>query len=268
MRTYIGESNYNGALFTVSKRLSRGLVVNGNYTFSKALDNGLQNQNNAGFYHNSFYPYVEYGRSIFDRTHVFNLTWIYQLPVGEGHRVSFHSGLDRILSGWYFSGIATMWSGVPLIVSDSSGSQTWGDAVSLGPASGAIRTGSVTTGLFSPISGAGYNLFANNKADITNFRPVLLSSDGRSGRANPMTGLGYKNLDISISKETKVTERLNGRFGVDFFNVFNHPNFANPSQANLNITNPNTFGTINSTYTPPNRTNSARWIQMYIRLEF
>ena len=268
MRTYIGESNYNGALVTVSKRLSRGLVVNGNYTFSKALDNGLLNQNNAGFYHNSFYPDVEYGRSVFDRTHVFNMTWIYQLPVGTGHVVSFHSGLDRILSGWYVSGIATMWSGVPLIVSDSSGSQTWGDAVSLGPASGAIQTGSVNTGLNAPISGAGYNFFGNNKADITNFRPVLLSSDGRSGRANPLNGLGYKNLDISISKDTKVMERLNARFTADFFNVLNHPNFANPSQANLNITNPNTFGTINTTYTPPNRTNSARWIQLSVRLEF
>jgi hypothetical protein len=61
---------------------------------------------------------------------------------------------------------------------------------------------------------------------------------------------------------------LNCKFAADFFNVLNHPNFANPSQANLNITNPNTFGTINSSYTPPNRTNSARWIQLSIRLEF
>lgn len=268
MRTYIGTTSYNGALLTVAKRLSRGLVFNANYTFSKALDNGVFNQNNAGFYQNSFYPGVEYGRSPFDRKHVLNLTWIYELPAGKNHLMRFNNGFDRILSGWYLSGIATMWSGVPLIVSDSSGSQTWGDATILGGASGAIQTGTVSTGLNAPISGTGYNFFAKNKADIINFRPVLLSSDGRSGRANPITGLPYKNLDISISKDTKITERLNSKFAADFFNFFNHPNFANPTQANLNITNPNTFGTINSSYTPPNRTNSARWIQLSIRLEF
>ncbi len=268
MRTYIGETNYNGALITVSKRLSQGLIVNANYTFSKALDNGVFNQNNAGFYQNSFYPGVEYGRSPFDRTHILNVTWIYELPAGRNHRLSFNNGFDRIIGGWYVSGIATAWSGVPLIVSDSSGSQTWGDATVLGGSSGAIQTGPVSTGRYAPISGTGYNFFSTNKAAITNFRPVLISADGRSGRANPLTGLPYRNVDISISKDTKITERLNSKFAADFFNVLNHPNFANPTQANLNVTNPNTFGTINSSYTPPNRTNSARWIQLSVRLEF
>jgi hypothetical protein len=269
MRTYIGSTNYNGALLTVAKRLSRGLLINANYTFSKALDNGILNQNNAGFYHNSFYPGVEYGPSVFDRRHVFNLNWVYELPAGKSHRLRFGNGFDRIIGGWYVSGIATVWSGVPLIVSDSAGAQTWGDAsVALGPSSGAIQTGPVTTGLNAPISGTGFNFFSNNKADIVNFRPVLISSDGRSGRANPITGLPYKNLDLSVSKDTFITERLNVKFAADFFNVLNHPNFANPSQSNLNITNPNTFGTINASYTPPNRTNSARWIQLSIRLEF
>ena len=64
---------------------------------------------------------------------------------------------------------------------------------------------------------------------------------------------------------TQITERVNTKFAADFFNVLNHPNFNNPG---LNITNPNTFGTINSSYTPPNRQNSARWIQLSIRVEF
>jgi hypothetical protein len=232
------------------------------------MDNGILNQNNAGFYQNSFYPGVEYGPSVFDRRHVFNLNWVYELPAGKGHLLSLGKGFDRALGGWFVSGIATMWSGVPLIVSDSSGSQTWGDATTLGPASGAIQTSEVSTGLNGPISGTGYNFFSTGKNAITSFRPVLLSADGRSGRANPITGLPYKNLDLSISKDTRITERLNTKFAADFFNVLNHPNFANPSQSNLNITNPNTFGTIISTYTPPNRTNSARWIQLSIRLEF
>ena len=272
MRTYIGRTNYSGGLFTVTKRLSRGLLLSANYTLSKALDDGLLTQNNAGFYHNSFDPDVEYGPSIFDRRHVFNLNWVYDLPLGKGHNIHLPGAFDRILAGWYTSGIVSAWSGVPLIVSDSASSQTWGDATALGPASGAIRTGQVATGLNSPISGAGYNFFSNNKADIVNFRPVQLSSDGRSGRANPIYGLPFQNADISVGKFTKIVsvhdKEVNARFAADLFNVLNHPNFNNPSQSNLNITNPNTFGTINSTYTPPNRTNAARWIQLSIRVEF
>jgi len=268
MRTYIGRTNYNGALITVAKRMSKGLLINANYTWSKALDNGVFNQNSAGFYQNSFFPEVQYGPSPFDRRHVFNLNFVYELPAGKGHRLAFNNGFDRILSGWFVAGIATAWTGVPLIVSDTSGGQTWGNATILGGASGAIQTGSVSTGLNAPISGTGYNFFGNNKADITNFRPVQLSSDGRDGRSTPITGLGYKNVDFSVSKDTRITERLNSKFAADFFNLFNHPNFANPTQANLNITNPNTFGTINATFVAPNRTNSARWIQLSIRLEF
>jgi hypothetical protein len=268
MRTYIGRTNYNAALLTVSKRLSHGLQVNANYTFSKALDTGISNQNNAGFYQNSFYPDVQYGRSPFDRLHVLNLNFVYELPAGRGHRLSFHNGLDRILGGWFVAGIVTAWSGVPLIVSDTSGGQTWGNATILGGGSGAIQTAPVETGLNAPITGTGYNFFSGNRADITKFRPVLLSSDGRDGRSTPITGLPYKNVDMSVSKETRINERFSTKFAADFFNLFNHPNFANPSASNLNITNPNTFGTINASYTPPNRVNSARWIQLSIRVQF
>ncbi len=268
MRTYIGKTNYNGLLVSVSKRLSHGLQMSANYTWSRALDNDLQTQNNASFYPNSFFPNAEYGPSLFDRTHVFNLNWVYDLPIGRGHFVHLENGFDRALAGWYVSGIATAWSGVPLIILDSQGSQTWGDATILGAASAAIQTGSVSTGKNAPISGTGYNFFSNGNAAITSFRPVLISADTRDGRGNPLRGLPFKNLDFSVGKNTKITERIGTRFAADFFNILNHPNFANPSQSNLSLSNPNTFGVINSTYTPPNRTNSARWIQLSIRVEF
>lgn len=268
MRTYIGSTNYNGLLVSAAKRMSKGLLVNANYTWSRAFDNGLLNQNNAGFYHNSFYPGNEYGPSIFDRTHVFNANWVYDFPLGKGHRLTLPGGFDRILSGWYMSGIVTAYSGLPLVVSDSSGSQTWGGATALGPASGAIQTGGLETGLNPPITGTGFNLFKNGRDAANSFRPVLLNADGRSGRANPIRGLPFKNLDFSIGKNTRITERFTTRFAADMFNALNYVNYNNPTQANLNITNPNTFGTVNSSFIPPNRTNSARWIQLSFRVEF
>ena len=119
-----------------------------------------------------------------------------------------------------------------------------------------------------PIAGTGFNLFANGRDAASSFRPVLLSADGRSGRSNPIRGLPYKNLDLSIGKNTRITERFSSRIAFDMFNIMNYVNYANPTQANLNITNPNTFGTVNASFIPPNRTNSARWIQMSFRVEF
>ena len=268
MRTYIGQTDYNGLLVSAAKRLSKGLLINANYTFSRAMDNGLLNQNNAGFYHNSFYPDNERGPSVFDRSHVFNLNWVYELPMGKGHRFNLGHGFDRVVSGWYVSGIATAFSGLPLVISDSAGGQTWGGATALGPTTGAIPTAAISTGLNPPITGTGFNFFSNGRDAASSFRPVLLSADERTGRSNPVRGLPYKNVDISISKDTRINERFTTRFAADMFNLLNYVNYNNPSQANLNITNPNTFGTINSSFIPPNRTNSARWIQLSVRVEF
>ena len=54
-------------------------------------------------------------------------------------------------------------------------------------------------------------------------------------------------------------------FSADFFNVFNHVDFANPG---LSLTGPTTFGVITSQFVPANRTSGSRWIQLSMRVEF
>ncbi|MGH9482540.1 MAG: hypothetical protein ACRD1L_10675, partial [Terriglobales bacterium] len=88
---------------------------------------------------------------------------------------------------------------------------------------------------------------------------------GRTGRANPMRGLGFWNFDTRLGKATKLGEKLNLGISADFFNLFNHQNFSTPG---LNIANPSTFGVITSTSTLPNRTNAARWVELGVRLDF
>ena len=66
-------------------------------------------------------------------------------------------------------------------------------------------------------------------------------------------------------KTVGIYERWKVSFSADFFNLFNHENFANPS---LSFASPATFGVITGTFTPPNRTNSARWIELGLRLDF
>jgi hypothetical protein len=283
MRTYIGYSNYNAAILTLKKRLSHGFTITANYTYSKALDDGISNQNNAGFFSNSYNTSVQYGPSSYDRHHVVNAYYQYDLPSGTGHKLHTGNAFDKVLSGWYTSGIFSAWSGVPVKVTE--GSQVWGGGTSvigateyMVPVNGLPATGvthnvaNTTTcsdSVFNGVVGAngttGLNLFSNPGAAYCDFNYVQLSSSGRTGSSNPMYGLPFWNLDMRLGKSTKIFEKYRVEFSADFFNIFNHQNFANPSTS---FTSPATFGVITATYTPPNRTNAARWIEMGLRLDF
>jgi len=287
IRTYIGFANYNAAIVTLSKRMSHGFTVSGNYTFSKALDDNLSNQNNAGFYSNSFNPSVQYGASQYDRRSVVNAYYQYDLPAGQGHR--FHTGnaFDKVIGGWYTSGIFSAWTGLPLRVSE--GSQVWGAAnTSIGVTDYMVPSGPLpSTGVYHHVannttcsnsifsgtvganvggaSGTNLDIFSNPGAAYCDFNYIQLASDGRTGSGDPMRGLPFWNWDMRLGKTTAIGEKVKVGFSADFFNIFNHENFANPSTA---FTSPATFGVITATYTPPNRTNAGRWIEMGLRVDF
>lgn len=190
--------------------------------------------------------------------------------------------LDEIVGGWYTSGIVTMFSGLPLTVTESS--QVFGGAtatigvnsamiptsapLSAGVNSGAAGctlagVGSVGT---TAATGAGLNIFSDPCAVYGALRYIQLGSDTRTGRANPMRGLPVRNMDMRFGKDFHLaSERRRLGFSADFFNVFNHHNFSTPG---LSYTSPTSFGVITGTFTPANRTNSARWIEMGLRFDF
>lgn len=283
LRTYIGYANYNAGVITLTKRLSHGFMIMGNYTYSKALDDGLSNQNNAGVFSNSFYPGVQYGPSSYDRRHVVNILYQYDLPAGQGHWLHGNSLVDHIIGGWYTSGIFSAYSGVPLHVLE--GNNVWGGGTSIigsndyliptgalpatgvnsGVSSATCTNSIANTAVATSVSGTGLDIFSNPAAAYCGFRYIELSTDGRTGSGNPIYGLPFWNLDLRVGKTTNITEKMKLGYSADFFNIFNHQNFANPS---LTYTSPSTFGVITSTFTPANRTNAARWIEMGLRLDF
>jgi carboxypeptidase family protein len=268
LRTSAGRSNYNAGFATVRKRFSQGLLFTANYTFSRALDQLGALQSSTSLTPNSFDLDAEYGPSSFDITHQFNATGIWELPFGNGRRFSFSSDkLDRVIGGWHSSWIFTWQRGTPLIVTQGAG--VWGGGFDQSSVSGAIPitdTSSINTGVNKGVgSRSGINLFEDPAQVYSNFRQVLLSSDGRSGRANPLRGLPYWNLDMSLGKKTTIMENKTLTFSAEFFNLFNHVNYANPS---LDLTNPAAFGVITEQFTPPNRSSGSRWIQLGMRLEF
>lgn len=279
MRSSTGLSNYNGAFFTLNKRMARGLMYTVNYTFSRSLDQLGAIQNAASVMPNNFDLNAEYGPSPFDINHVLNVFAMYELPFGKGRWISTsRAWLDKIVGGWFTSSIFTSRSGDALTM--TQGSQVWGGTHFLGFNTGMVptvnpftfgntihagATGSGGIGTNSGGTGSGLNLFADPAAVFNSFRRVELARDGRSGRANPIRGLPRWNIDMSVGKKTSVTERVSMVFSVDFFNFTNHADFNDPS---LDVNSRAAFGVITTQFTPPNRTDGSRWIQFGLRVEF
>jgi hypothetical protein len=280
VRTSIGRSNYHALAVVLRKRLSRALLVDFNYTLSKSLDQTSATQNSTNAMQSAFAPDFDYGPSDFDRTHNFNGYFLYELPAGRNRWLRAGRVLDKFVGGWSLAGIFRAASGLPLIVSQGVSALGGGNtlvaqsgAIPLA-ASGTLRTGvnagvdgsnNVGTNGAPATGGSGINLFGDPEAAFNNFRRILLSRDGRSGRSNPLRGFSMWNLDLSLGKTTHLDERIAARFSLDFFNVFNHTLFSNPA---LDLTNPRGFGVVTQQNVPTRRESASRWIQFGLRLEF
>jgi carboxypeptidase family protein len=291
MRTSRDKSNYNALAVTLRNNNWHGLFFDMNYTFSKSLDTVGAVQNAAEYYSSSYNPHLDYGPSFFNRPNVFNALFNYDLPLGGSHRLtSSNAALKRVLSGWFTAGIVRISSGVPNLVTVSG--QTYGGGLDFGITAGMLPTvpigslggGGVNGGICSTGAGSGgngpncphppgtpaptgtgLNYFSNPAAAIKDFRQVLIATDTNDGRNSPLPGLGFWNMDMSLGKTTNITERVKLVFSADFFNIFNHVNFLDPS---FDTTNPATFGVINTQLVPADRIQGSRWIQLGLRVNF
>ncbi len=280
MATDGGVSNYHAMFATLRNRPWHGLQFDVNYTLSKSLDQLGDVQNNLALISTGFRPSIDYGPALSDRRHVFNGIFNYDLPLGPGQRFSSTRGwVNNFIGGWYVSGIFRAFTSLPFSVSDNTG--VFGGSL-VAPDNAAIPLVDVSTlgtGVHSGVAGSGgvgtlgdpaaggtgLNLFPDPEKAFSSFRRILLSVDGRTGRANHFRGPGFWNLDLRLGKETRITERITYEFSFDFFNVFNHVNLNAPS---LSLNNPAAFGVFSSQFTPPNRLNGARGIQFGSRIEF
>jgi hypothetical protein len=107
--------------------------------------------------------------------------------------------------------------------------------------------------------GTGLNYFKNPEEVYNSFRQIRISEDTNRHRG-AIRGLARWNLDMSIGKETTITERVRLRFSADFTNIFNRVEFSDV--AFLDFNDPAGFGVLNSQYNQP------RFIQLGFRLEW
>lgn len=274
MATSGGKSNYHAAFVTLRSRPWHGLMFDVNYTYSKALDQVGDVQNNLSLISTGFDRDIDYGFSQADRRHVVNGIFTYDLPFGKGKRwLSDGGAVDRVVGGWYISGIYRTFSGLPFFVADSAsvfgglaGVPTAGAIPLVDPSTlgagvhrGVTGSGGIGTAGSPATGGTGLNLFANPEAAYKSFRRMLLSVDGRQGRSMAFRGPWFWNLDFRLGKSTRISERVNFEVSADFFNIFNRVNLTT---ASLSLNSPTNFGVISGP------ANSARSIQMGGRITF
>jgi hypothetical protein len=112
-------------------------------------------------------------------------------------------------------------------------------------------------------AGFGVNMFANPEAVYNNIRQPILGLDNGDGGWGVLRGLPYWNVDLSLAKQIRLTERFNLQASVVFINVFNHVVFYDPGPGDyLDTSSPSTWGTT------PGQANTPRTMEFGLRLNF
>ena len=271
-QTSNGDNNYHALQIDVKHRLSNGLNLGANYVWSKAMGDLLNETDQAAGYQwfTMRNARLNYGPSPFDRRHLFNAYWTYDLPFGKGRRFLAKSGLlDRIVGGWTLGGRETIGSGNPFLL--SGGRNTVNNLTQ----SGVVFLGGFTAEqLQKALSTVGGSF--SNTALIANVASIAtLNTSTRTSQVNSVlyapastpgqfAGFVYLRntplyiLDMSVNKEIRITERLRFTMRLVALNFLNHPFFdiANSSPTST------TFGQITGA------TNSTRTMQFRASIDW
>jgi hypothetical protein len=258
-----GYSNYNSLQVTVRHQFSRGLSMQAAYTWDKNLTDIFYA--NTGDINNALCLRCQYGRASFDRPQRFVVNYSYDLPFGSGA-----TGIEgKLIKGWNVSGVTIAQSGDPLTFIDpgiqgvsSAAGSAYGTSTALSfqgvgtaqfcsgmgngdvLASGSVKSRVLSGQYFNP---AAFNSATCKPAQVPFGDPTALDY-GNSG-VGIVLGPGQFNWNISILKNTQITEKLRMQFRSDFYNAFNHPQFADPGGGGFgtvgfeNITTP-TYGQV------------------------
>jgi Carboxypeptidase regulatory-like domain len=264
----ISFASYNSLEASVTKRATATRFFGTTY-FTLAYTYGHSIDNASGFRNRDlqvpFYNPEQFrGSSDFDVRQRISFSGGWDLPFDR----AWAAGPKRLVQGWSLYPILTWRTGFPLSVNaggslnpQDPGPSGAGDANLV---NAVFAPGFSSIGLMNPhritsLNGATGNFYFNPAA----FTPP---STGYGLPRNFFTGPGRTNLDLALAKTTAITERLSAEFRVEAFNVFNHPEFANPD-TNLNS---NTFGQVTSTDfgTGLNTLHTERILQLALRLTF
>jgi hypothetical protein len=254
-------SNYDGLQVTLNSRNFHGLSMVAGYTYAHALDDVGANWDfgyGSGLPQNAHNVAAEYGNSDFDVRHRLTVSFTYAIPGKKGYAQSLEgwelNSIVNIQSSQYWGPMdeGTDASGVgPLPVSPPAQSPIrWnffgnpndfessaagipffpGQQIQGAPTTNATcnaKALALDGGNTAGPASTALNLFGCYAKGNSVMIPPALGSFGNMGR-NIFPDTGFRNVDFSVAKNWHFTERFHAQFRAEFFNIFNHPNLANP----------------------------------------
>jgi outer membrane receptor protein involved in Fe transport len=209
-------SHYNALQASLKVRSWHGLTSTVNYTFSKSIDNASDGQDyvpNATQPDDSRFPGREKALSNFDSRH--RLTWFFTWEIGA------QKG-RWLTSGWAVNGVVTAASGMPVNVNFFSDYNGTGEYFGRPDLVGDPYAGTGGPDKFLNLSAFALPCTPDGQGGCDGGKHI-----GNLGR-NAFIGPHYRNVDLSLVKNTALGGRARLQLRVDAFNVFNHPNFSNP----------------------------------------
>jgi hypothetical protein len=189
------------------------------YTYSKSLDLA----SGYGEQINPVNPNLSRGLSAWDQTHNFVTSYTYVLPIDR------LGGPKRLTNGWSISGVTTFSTGLPVTMVETDDHSLLGTAFG-GPITLPVDTPDQIAPLhkFDPrtVQTLG-GVSAHYYFDPTAFASSAIGSEGNTTRRF-FHGPGINNWNMAFHKDTHLTEQVDLQFRADFFNIFNHAQFATP----------------------------------------
>jgi Carboxypeptidase regulatory-like domain len=267
----IGHGNYNAGFVSLKMTNWHNVTLQQNFTYSKALGTGAFVQATSQYTTNDPWNIDNmYGLQNFDRKFVYNVFAL----IDDPYYKSQHGIIGHVLGGWTVSPIFAVGSGAPLFCATPTDAQSFGSAD--GTTSGfftnencILTSQKYATGasVHSIPSGTyqGLNIFADPAAALATTRPAILGLDTGTGGVGIFRGLGYWNMDVRVTKNVKIYERVNLDFQFVTTNLFNHPVFYDPGFGINGLDpsgSPSSFGALNQ------QGNNPRQMQFGIRLSF
>jgi carboxypeptidase family protein len=236
-------STYHGLQTRFTKRYSRGLQLDGSYTWSKVLDNG------GADHQDSYNILADRAVTSYDVSHRFVVSYIYELPFGRGRRFGSSASpiVSAVLGGWQVNGITTVQSGTPLRITANNTSGL------SNPTERANTNGN------SPILQGDVHDRLNRYFDTSVFtQPAAFTLGNTAAYYGNLRSHYQNNTDLSLFKQFTPRERLRIQFRAEAFNVFNRVQFGSPNTS----VNSTSFGVITS------QANTPRDIQFGLKVLF
>jgi hypothetical protein len=262
-KTSGGEDSYNALQMTLARRLTSGLTLNSQYTFSRSFGNTAgSNEARTAAIPDNFD--ADRGYNNFDVRHAFNFSALYQLPFGNGTRHDLGNVGNALLGDWEIGGIVNARSGLPIevgitrpdvviqctadtcpvtinnvattvsrgFVAQLPGTVNGANPLPLGFV-GVVNTpgGGASRNVRRPNLIAGVSPYLNNDRNLINpaaFATPLPGVFGDLAR-NALRAPSFTQFDLVLSKRFRLTESSNIEFRTEIFNIFNKSNFAVPA---------------------------------------